>query len=139
MGMLPEAVSNYLLRLGWGYGDEEIISRNRAVELFDLDGVGRSPSRFDLKKLENLNGHYIREASNDRLAELVAPRLDREITDEESALLARAMDGLKPRAKHLDEIAEGAAFLFRDVPLDMADWVGGFVTGPAPDLVRQER
>src|SRR3546814_12898697 len=74
MRMLPEAVSNYLLRLGWCYGDEEIISRNRAVELFDLDGVGRSPSRFDLKKVENLNGQYIREAEKTRLAGLVAPR-----------------------------------------------------------------
>src|SRR3546814_7685695 len=61
MGMLPEAVSNYLLRLGWGYGDEEIISRNRAVELFDLDGVGRSPSRFDLKKLENRSEEHTSE------------------------------------------------------------------------------
>src|SRR5690606_38080994 len=59
LGMLPEAVNNYLLRLGWGHGDEEILSRERAIELFDLPGVGRSPSRFDLKKLENLNGHYI--------------------------------------------------------------------------------
>src|SRR3546814_19337293 len=102
LGMLPEALSNYLLRLGWGHGDEEIISREDAVKWFDLDHVGRSPSRFDLKKLENLNGHYIREASNDRLAELVAPRLDREITDEKRALLARAMDGLKQRAKRSD-------------------------------------
>src|SRR3546814_19896288 len=67
MGMLPEAVLNYLLRLGWGHGDEEIISRERAVELFDIAGVGRSPSRFDIKKLENLNGHYLREAADARL------------------------------------------------------------------------
>jgi glutamyl-tRNA synthetase len=75
LGMLPEAVCNYLLRLGWGHGDEEIVSRERAIELFDLAGVGRSPSRFDLKKLENLNGHYIREADDARLAALVAPRV----------------------------------------------------------------
>src|SRR3546814_16776233 len=75
MGMLPEAVLNYLLRLGWGHGDEEIISSERAVELFDIAGVGRSPSRFDIKKLENLNGHYLREADDARLAALVAPRV----------------------------------------------------------------
>ena len=69
------AVDNYLLRLGWGHGDDEIISREQAIEWFDLDHVGKSPSRFDFKKLENLNGHYIREADDDRLAELVAPRL----------------------------------------------------------------
>ena len=73
LGILPEALSNYLLRLGWGHGDDEIISREQATEWFDLAGVGRSPSRFDTKKLENLNGHYIREADDARLAALVAP------------------------------------------------------------------
>ena len=68
-------MSNYLLRLGWGHGDDEIISREQAIEWFDLDHVGKSPSRFDFKKLENLNGHYIREADDARLAELVAPKL----------------------------------------------------------------
>ncbi len=62
LGILPEAVVNYLLRLGWGHGDDEIISRDQAIEWFDLDHVGKSPSRFDFKKLENLNGHYIRES-----------------------------------------------------------------------------
>ena len=57
MGILPEALSNYLLRLGWGHGDDEIITREQAVEWFDLDHVGKSPSRFDFKKLENINGH----------------------------------------------------------------------------------
>ena len=64
LGMLPEAVFNYLLRLGWGHGDDEIISREQAIEWFDLPQVGKSPSRFDFKKLENLNGHYIREADD---------------------------------------------------------------------------
>ncbi|HEX8414864.1 MAG TPA: glutamate--tRNA ligase, partial [Sphingomicrobium sp.] len=62
LGVLPEALFNYLLRLGWGHGDEEIISREQAIDWFDVDHVGKSPSRFDLKKLENLNGHYIRES-----------------------------------------------------------------------------
>lgn len=122
MGMLPEAVINYLLRLGWGHGDEEVISRDRAVELFDLAGVGRSPSRFDIKKLENLNGHYLREADDARLAALVAPRIaaliGKEISVEDSNLLTQAMPSLKPRAKTLDEIADGALFLFKQRPLD---------------------
>ncbi|WP_070153443.1 glutamate--tRNA ligase [Sphingobium phenoxybenzoativorans] len=122
MGMLPEAVINYLLRLGWGHGDEEIISRERAVELFDLAGVGRSPSRFDIKKLENLNGHYLREADDARLATLVAPRvaalIGREMSANDSSLLAQAMPSLKPRAKTLDEIADGALFLVKQRPLD---------------------
>lgn len=122
MGMLPEAVCNYLLRLGWGHGDEEIISLARAIELFDLAGVGRSPSRFDLKKLENLNGHYIREADDTRLAGLVAPRIEAllgiMLKPEQQALLVQAMTSLKPRAKTLDEIAEGALFLFKTRPID---------------------
>jgi glutamyl-tRNA synthetase len=121
LGMLPEAVCNYLLRLGWGHGDEEIVSRERAIELFDLAGVGRSPSRFDLKKLENLNGHYIREADDARLAALVAPRvaalMGRDLSADDTALLARAMPGLKPRAKTLHEIADGSLFLFAQRPL----------------------
>ena len=124
MGYLPEAVNNYLLRLGWGHGDDEIISRAQAVEWFDLAHVGRSPSRFDFKKLENLNGHYIREADDARLADLVAPRVEtlagRPLGEADRALLTRAMGALKPRAKTLDEIAEGAVFLFLpdDLPMD---------------------
>lgn len=74
-GILPEALFNYLLRPGWGHGDREEITRDEAVELFDLAGVGKSPSRFDMKKLENLNGHYLREAEDARLAALVAARI----------------------------------------------------------------
>ena len=122
MGMLPEAVLNYLLRLGWGHGDEEFIPLARAIELFDVSGVGRSPSRFDIKKLENLNGHYLREADDARLAALVAPRvaarLDITLPANGLPLLGEAMPSLKPRAKTLNEIAEGAEFLFKNCPLD---------------------
>jgi glutamyl-tRNA synthetase len=119
LGMLPEAVNNYLLRLGWGYGDEEIITRERAIEVFDLAGVGKSPSRFDIKKLESLNAHYIREADDSRLAALVAERLG--VTSESQlALLAPIMPQLKLRAKTVLELADGAAFLFvqRPIPVD---------------------
>ena len=75
MGVLPEALFNYLLRLGWGHGDDEIISREQAVEWFDIAHVGKSPARFDLAKLLNLNGHYMREADDHRLAGLVADRM----------------------------------------------------------------
>ena len=126
LGMLPEAVSNYLLRLGWGHGDEETISRARAIELFDLPGVGRSPSRFDLKKLENINAHYIREADNGRLALLVAERMppldDAKAAQARLHKLADIMPALKPRAKTLVELRDGAAFLFeqRPIPVDEA-------------------
>jgi glutamyl-tRNA synthetase len=118
LGMLPEAVFNHLLRLGWGHGDDEIISREQAVEWFDLPQVGKSPARFDLKKLENLNGHYIREADDQRLAQLVAPRLGTALTTDQRELLVRAMPELKARAHTLNELAEGARFLFEKRPLE---------------------
>jgi glutamyl-tRNA synthetase len=126
LGMLPEAVSNYLLRLGWGHGDEETISRERAVELFDLPGVGKSPSRFDLKKLENINGHYVREADPGRLALLVAERMapldDAAASQARLHKLADIMPALQPRAKTVLELRDGAAFLFaqRPIPIDEA-------------------
>ena len=116
MGYLPEAVGNYLLRLGWGHGDDEIISRDQAIEWFDLDHVGKSPSRFDFKKLENLNGHYIREADDSRLAALVAPKIG--VGDGQMDLLIRAMPELKARAHNLNELADGARFLFATRPID---------------------
>jgi glutamyl-tRNA synthetase len=139
LGILPEALFNYLLRLGWGHGDDEIISREQAIKWFDLDAVGKAPSRFDMKKLENLNGHYLREAEDGRLAGLTAPRLEpilgRPLGEDEIALLARAMPELKQRARNLNELAEGAAFLFRKRPLDMDDKAAALLEGGAADLL----
>ena len=129
MGILPEALSNYLLRLGWGHGDDEIISREQAVQWFDLDHVGKSPSRFDLKKLENLNGHYMREADNARLASLIAPRLG--LDDSGKALLEKAMPELKARAHDLNQLAEGAEFLFAERPLQTDDKAAALLTEEA--------
>ena len=118
MGILSEALFNYLLRLGWAHGDREEISRAEAIELFGLDGVGKSPSRFDIKKLENLNGHYIRDADDGRLAQIVAPKI---AGDVDINLLVRALPVLKTRAKNVDELADGAGFLFKQRPLDMTE------------------
>ena len=139
LGILPEALNNYLLRLGWGHGDAEIISREQATDWFDITGVGRSPSRFDTKKLENLNGHYIREADDARLAELVAPAVaaaaGRALRDEDSDLLRRAMPFLKPRAKDLRDLADAAGFLFRTRPLDMDERASSLLDPAAIDLL----
>jgi len=129
LGILPEALSNYLLRLGWGHGDDEIIARDQAVAWFDLDHVGKSPSRFDLKKLEHTNGHYIREADDARLADLVAPRFGIEAGQRE--LLVRAMPELKARAHDLGQLADGAAFLFAARPLTMDDKAEALLDGDA--------
>ena len=134
LGVLPEAMFNYLLRLGWGHGDEEIISRDQAVEWFDIANVGKSPSRFDLAKLLNLNGHYLREADDVRLAALVAPRMSGPVDE---ALLARAMPVLKVRAKDLNELAANAAFLFAQRPLTIEDKAAALLTDDARGLLGQ--
>jgi len=132
LGILPEAMFNYLLRLGWGHGDEEIISRDQAVEWFDIAHVGKSLSRFDLAKLQNLNGHYLREADDVRLAALVAPRMTGSVDE---ALLAKAMPVLKVRAKDLNELAAGAAFLFAQRPLTIEDKAAALLTDEARALL----
>ncbi|OHC79561.1 MAG: glutamate--tRNA ligase, partial [Rhodospirillales bacterium RIFCSPLOWO2_01_FULL_65_14] len=125
-GFLPEAVCNYLLRLGWSHGDEEIISRAQAVEWFGLDAVGRAPARFDADKLASLNGHYIRQADDGRLLDLVLPRIrDRlqgRIADATAERIRRGMPALRERAKTLVELAENALFYaaVRPLALDAA-------------------
>jgi glutamyl-tRNA synthetase len=135
MGYLPEALRNYLLRLGWGHGDEEIIDTAKAIALFDLDGVGRSPSRFDYAKLNNLNGHYLRLADNERLVELVRPRIEKRLglalTPEAEARVRAGMDGLKARAETLEQLADNALFYVRPRPIPMEDKAAKLLTAEA--------
>jgi glutamyl-tRNA synthetase len=134
MGILPEALFNYLLRLGWGHGEREEFTPGEATEVFDLGGVGRSPSRFDLKKLHNLNGHYIRAADDARLVQLVGPRIGAEADE---ALLEQAMPSLKLRARDLNELASGAAFLFKSRPLELTEQAAALLDGTARALLGQ--
>jgi glutamyl-tRNA synthetase len=124
MGYLPEALRNYLLRLGWSHGDDEIISTAQAIEWFDLGGIGRAPAQFDFAKLDSVNAHYLREADDARLVELVAARLEPELghalAEAERDRLARAMPVLKPRAKTLVELAEKARFYVASRPIQPA-------------------
>jgi glutamyl-tRNA synthetase len=120
MGFLPEALRNYLLRLGWGHGDAEIISDAEAASWFDIVNVGRSPSRFDMDKLTNLNGNYIRASDDARLIDLILPLLKKTgpVAPANLAFLKRGMAGLKARAKTLNELADSAAFYVRPVTQD---------------------
>ncbi len=141
MGCLPEAVTNYLAKLGWGHGDDEIFSREQAVEWFDVADVGRGPSRFDVKKLENLNGHYIREAEDARLAAISAPLIEaktaRALKPKELETLAKAMPALKIRAKSTLALADGALFLFESRPLALDEAAKPLLEGGASTLLRQ--
>jgi glutamyl-tRNA synthetase len=125
MGFLPEALRNYLLRLGWGHGDDEIISTKQAIEWFDLPGVGRSPSRFDTVKLTNLNAHYLRETPDAELLPLVLPRLEkalgRAIDQAGLARIERGMNGVKPRSRTVIELADNLMFYASDGAPAIAD------------------
>jgi glutamyl-tRNA synthetase len=121
MGYLPETMRNYLLRLGWSHGDDEIISTEQAIKWFDLENIGKSPARMDFKKLDNLNGHYIRETNDDALTAEVLSVLARETPPRILNMTGRqrlleAMPLLKERAKTLVELAQAAEFLYSDGP-----------------------
>jgi len=118
-GYLPDTMFNFLLRLGWGHGDVEILDRDEAIRLFDLDGVGRSASRMNLKRLDQLNGVYLRQADDDWLTGEVITRLAAKGLDAERELarIRGLMPALKERAKTLVELADSAAFLAQTLPL----------------------
>jgi len=125
MGFLPAALRNYLLRLGWGHGDDEIISTEQAIEWFDLPGVGRSPSRFDMAKLTNLNAHYLREMPDAELLPLVLPRIAGKVGGkiEPAGLqrIERGMNGVKQRSRTLIELADNLVFYAKDGAPEIGD------------------
>ena len=146
MGYLPAAMRNYLVRLGWAHGDQEIFSTEEMVAAFDLSAIGRSPARFDFAKLESLNGHYIRQTPDaELLAEIerILPHIARgeelaaKLTPELRGKLLAAMPGLKERAKNLVELVEGAAFMFADRPLPLDDKAAAVMTGEARSLLSE--
>ena len=144
MGYLPIAMRNYLVRLGWAHGDQEIFSTEEMIKAFDLPQIGRSPARFDFARLENLNGHYIRQMSDpDLLAALeqVLPHIQggaellNKLTPELRGKLIAAMPGLKERAKTLIELVDSARYIFADRPLALDDKAAGLLTAEARSLL----
>ncbi len=139
-GYLPEALCNYLMRLGWGHGDAEVISPEEAIRLFDLDGVGRAPSRMDYAKLTNLNGIYIRHADDNRLTrdvlERLAHRTDLALGAKAATRIRALVPALKERAKTLVDLADAAAFLARPLPLPMEPKAASLLTPEARLMLR---
>jgi glutamyl-tRNA synthetase len=144
MGYLPIAMRNYLVRLGWAHGDQEIFSTDEMIKAFDLPQIGRSPARFDFARLESLNGHYIRQISDaDLLAALEqvlphiqgGPELAAKLTPELRRKLVAAMPGLKERAKTLVELVDAARYIFADRPLALDDKAAGLLTAEARSLL----
>jgi glutamyl-tRNA synthetase len=136
MGYLPETMRNYLLRLGWSHGDDEIISTQQAIQWFNLDSIGKSAARMDYKKLDNLNGHYIRQTPDATLVAEVTAFLARETPPRILSMTARqrlqsAMASLKERAKTLVELIQGAEFLFTDGPRTLDEAAAKLLTPEA--------
>ena len=114
-GILPEALLNYLVRLGWSYGDEEIFDLDRMIELFDIDQVNKAASSFNTEKLQWLNQHYIKSDTPDRIAHLVSYHLGQlDIDPTEGPDLVKVVEAQQERAKTLVEMAEISAFFYKD-------------------------
>ncbi|MCG2628464.1 glutamate--tRNA ligase [Bradyrhizobium sp. WYCCWR 13023] len=147
MGYLPAALRNYLVRLGWSHGDQEIFSTEEMIAAFDLANVGRAAARFDFAKLENLNGHYIRHADDQSLVKMFEDVLDHvvpardeikaKLNDATRAQLLKAMPSLKERAKTLIELIDGASFIFADRPLQLDPKAAALLTPENRKLIGQ--
>ena len=144
MGYLPEAMRNYLVRLGWAHGDDEIIPTDQLIKLFGFDGMGKAAARFDFKKLENLNGHYIRAADDDYLLsqlELIAPEIESGaeiaagLNEKQRAQILSAMPTLKERAKTLIELAAGTKFITATRPLDINEKAAAILESGGTDIL----
>jgi glutamyl-tRNA synthetase len=144
MGYLPAAMRNYLVRLGWAYGDQEIFSTDEMIAAFDLPQIGRAPARLDLAKLDNLNGHYIRQMADADLVteiERLLPHVEggaalaAKLTPALREKLVAAMSGLKERAKTLIELIESARYVYADRPLPLDDKAAAVLTPEARALV----
>lgn len=118
MGILPEAMRNYLLRLGWSHGNDEIISDEQAVKWFDLNSIGRSPAQLDFKKLKHLNNYYINKTSNEDILSIFTPKL--KLTDKKKNYLLQGLTELKKRANDLTELLNSAKFYIEDLPLTLS-------------------
>jgi glutamyl-tRNA synthetase len=148
MGYLPAALRNYLVRLGWSHGDQEIFSTEEMIAAFDLPAIGRSAARFDFAKLENLNGHYIRHAADQALVTQFEGVLDyvpngaelkAKLNDTTRSQLLRAMPSLKERAKTLIELIDGAYFIFADRPLQVEPKAQALLTAETRALIGRLR
>jgi glutamyl-tRNA synthetase len=146
MGYLPAALRNYLVRLGWSHGDQEIFSTEEMIAAFDLPQIGRSPARFDFAKLESLNGHYIRQSSDEDLLaaiEQLLPHIEggaelaAKVDQAMRGRLIKAMPGLKERAKTLIELIESARFLFPGLPVPFEPKAQALLTPEAREILSQ--
>ncbi len=142
MGYLPEAMRNYLARLGWSHGDDELFSDDQAQQWFDLDGIGKAPSRLDFDKLAHVNSHWLRLAADERLAGLTLDaHLARGATlnEGDEARLQRAMPFVKDRAKTLLDLADQTAFVLKTRPLQLDEKAQVLLSGDTAERIARIR
>jgi glutamyl-tRNA synthetase len=148
MGYLPAALRNYLVRLGWSHGDQEIFSTEEMIAAFDLPAIGRSAARFDFAKLENLNGHYIRHSDDQSLVNMFegvldyvpnGPDIKAKLNDTTRGQLLLAMPSLKERAKTLIELIDSAYYIFADRPLEIDPKAAALLTPENRELIGRLR
>jgi glutamyl-tRNA synthetase len=145
MGYVPDALRNYLVRLGWSHGDQEIFSTKEMIELFDISKVGRAAARFDFVKLENVNGQYLRAMPDEEIVrqiEALVPDLPgggrtAALLKSRRAQLIAAMPGLKERAKTLIELIDGASFLFAERPLPLDEKAAALLNAEGRDTLKK--
>jgi glutamyl-tRNA synthetase len=137
MGYLPEALCNYLLRLGWAHKDDEIISRKQAIEWFDLDALGKSPARLDFAKMSNLNAHYLRQIDDELLTKMITETLQQnmQISKEEIGYIRQAMPSLKIRSTTLPELEILAKMYLVNSPVTYSDEAKNIINNCAQNLL----
>ena len=121
MGYLPEAINNYLLRLGWSHGNEEVISRSDAIKWFGIDGMGKSPARLDFDKMKHMNAHYLRNMSNDDLSKIICDNIGFKIGEKSKNCINLAMESIKVRAELITDLYDLARMYIIDKPLEYTD------------------
>ena len=142
MGYLPEAMRNYLARLGWAHGDDELFGDEQAQAWFDLDGIGKAPARLDFDKLAHVNAHWLRLADDDRLAKAaldVHLSRGRTLAPDDETRLLRAMPFLKDRAKTTLELADQSEFVLKARPLTIDDKGRALLSGETLDRLKRLR
>ena len=120
MGYLPEALNNYLLRLGWSHGDDEIISREQAIKWFDISGLGKSPSRLDFDKMKNINAQYLRKCDNSVLLEMILSRYS-DLSDVSKNSIKEAIESMKPRSELITDLYKLAEMFIFEKPLSISE------------------
>lgn len=141
MGYLPEALCNYLLRLGWSHGDDEIISREQAIKWFSIDGLGKSAARLDFNKMKSLNAHYLRQKNDSELAEIIINMIEEDhvISNVSKGNILKAMASLKPRAELLIDLKQMALIYVVDFPLYITEEAKQIILNTDDNLLKQVR